>query len=92
MASAAQPNPAGGQPGQPAGGQPGGGQDSGQNAQVSQVMDKFRPLAEAVRQLGRQFPEGQEEAVAILKAVQSWMTKVAGNPQRTKEAAAPPNA
>jgi hypothetical protein len=55
-------------------------------------MDKFRPLAESIRQLGTQFPEGQEEAVAIMKALQSWMAKVAGNPQRTPEAQAPPNA
>jgi len=55
-------------------------------------MEKFRPLADTVRQLGQQFPEGQEEAVAIMKALQSWMAKVAGNAQRTPEAQAPPNA
>ena len=60
--------------------------------QVGQVMEKFRPLADTVRQLGQQFPEGQEEAVAIMKALQSWMAKVAGNSQRTPEAQAPPNA
>ncbi len=78
-------NPAVGQasPGQ---GQPPDGQ------QVGQVMEKFRPLAETVRQLGTQFPEGQEEAVQIMKALQQWMAKVSGNPQRTPEAAAPPNA
>jgi hypothetical protein len=55
-------------------------------------MEKFRPLADTVRQLGQQYPEGQEEAVQIMKALQQWMAKVAGNPQRTQEAQAPPNA
>jgi hypothetical protein len=55
-------------------------------------MEEFRPLAETIRQLGTKHPEGQEEAVAIMKALQSWMAKVAGNPQKTPEAQAPPNA
>ncbi len=93
-------SPAGAGAGGQAGGGPGAGSGAapGQQAagpdgqQVGQVMDKFRPLAESIRQLGTQFPEGQEEAVAIMKALQSWMAKVAGNPQRTPEAQAPPNA
>ena len=60
--------------------------------QVGQVMEKFRPLAETVKQLGQQFPEGQEEAVQIMKSLQAWMAKVAGNSQRTPEAMAPPTA
>jgi len=58
--------------------------------QAQQMLQKFRPLAEAVQQLGKEFPEGQEEAAMILKAVEKWMTKVAGNPQRVSEAKAPP--
>lgn len=89
-------SPAGGGAGGPAAGSGAasgaapGSQPSGQ--QVGQVMEKFRPLADTVRQLGQQFPEGQEEAVQIMKALQGWMAKVAGNPQRVQEAQAPPNA
>jgi hypothetical protein len=86
-------SPAGGGAGGP---QAGSGAAPGANAapngqQVSQVMEKFRPLADTVKQLGQQYPEGQEEAVQIMKALQQWMAKVAGNPQRTPEAQAPPN-
>lgn len=93
MASAGM-NPAGVGGGQPQGGQPGqpGGGPSQGDQQLAQVMEKFRPLAETVRQLGTQFPEGQEEAVQIMKALQAWMTKVSGNPQRNPESQAPPNA
>jgi hypothetical protein len=87
---------AGGQGG-PGGGGAGTQASPGANAPpssqaVGAVMEKFRPLAESIRQLGTQFPEGQEEAVAIMKALQSWMAKVSGNPSRTPEAMAPPNA
>jgi transcription initiation factor TFIID subunit TAF12 len=68
------------------------GQQPTQPGQVQQVMEQFRPLADTVKQLGSQYPEGQEEAVQIMKALQSWMAKVAGNPQRVPDAQAPPNA
>lgn len=73
------------------GGSPAGSQQPS-NAAVGSVMQEFRPLAETIRQLGTKYPEGQEEAVQIMKALQGWMAKVAGNPQRTQEAQAPPNA
>lgn len=96
MASMGMSPAGGGQAGAGAAPAPAGGPQAGQgapdNKQVAQVMEEFRPLAETIRQLGTKHPEGQEEAVAIMKALQSWMAKVAGNPQKTPEAQAPPNA
>lgn len=60
--------------------------------QAAQILNEFRPLAETIQKLGQKYPEGQEEAAMILKAVEKWMTKVAGNPQRVSEAKAPPTA
>jgi len=61
-----------------------------QQQQAQAMLQEFRPLADAVQQLGKKYPEGQEEAATILKSVEKWMGKVAGNPQRVPEAKAPP--
>lgn len=66
------------------------GQNTG-DVTLQQVMQQFRPLAETIKQLGQQYPEGQEEAVQIMKSLQSWMAKVAGNSQRVAEPQGAPN-
>ena len=91
MAAAAQPQPQGG-------GAPPGAQAPQQQTgdpsqqQAAQMLNEFRPLADTIQQLGKKYPEGQEQPTQMLKALEGWMTRVAGNPQRTPQAQAPPNA
>ena len=98
MAAAPTPMPTSAGPQQ--GGAPGGAsQPQSPQSQQPQQPDqgrertmKFVQLAQAVQQLAQEVPEGTEEASAILPLIQKWMTKAAGNPQRTPEQQAPPSA
>lgn len=90
MAAAAQPQPGNGAA--PSGSPPQQQTGDPSQQQAAQMLNEFRPLADTIQQLGKKYPEGQEQATQMLKALEGWMTRVAGNPQRTQQAQAPPNA
>lgn len=69
---------------------PGAGASAGaQGAGQQRTMD-FVKVAQAIQQLGQQYPEAAEDLSQVLPLLQRAMAKVAGNPQRTAETQAPP--
>lgn len=76
-------------------GAPGVGQ--AQNAEAAQqkmaaVRDAVTQIAQQIKTVGERVPEFAPAAAQAIKALQQGMTLVAGNPERTPERQAPPNA
>lgn len=66
------------------------GQDQGQAQGQQDPLQPLRQLAEQVLALSKQIPEGTESAAEILKSIQKWMARAAGNPNRTPDRQAAP--
>jgi len=66
------------------------GQAQGQDQGQGDSMAPLRQLAEQTMALAKQIPEGTESAALILKEIQKWMARAAGNPTRTPDKQAPP--
>lgn len=62
-------------------------QNQGQDA-----MNDFRTFAQAGTELAKKYPEATEGMTTILREIQKMMVRVAGNPQRTPQQQAPPQA
>lgn len=65
----------------------GGGQQQAQG----DPMQEWRTWAQAGMELAKKYPESTEGMSMILKEIQKIMVRVAGNPQRTPAAQAPPS-
>ena len=69
------------------------GQDQSQNqGQGGDSLQEWRQWAESGMRLARKYPEATEGMATIMREIQNIMTRVAGNPQRTPAAQAPPMA
>lgn len=59
-------------------------------AQGGDKLGEFRSVANLLMALGKKYPEAAGAMAEALQAIQKAMVAVAGNPQRTPEAQAPP--